>query len=469
MHDSYKVKNLIFEITNTCNFKCEYCFENTGLENLPSFIEYPIVKKAIDKYIIDPHTSYMITFFGGEPLLQFSLIEQAVYYANEKARHISSFVSYNIVTNGSLLTEQIIDFFCRQNFYVFFSYDGNTFCQNKYRKLKDGRDSDSIVQKNLCKIIQAYKKANLEDNLVVRMTITGDTINTLTERYLNLIQLGCKKVTFALVSSCATARYAITESSLDILREEYQKLSDLYISEIAAGVSHNRFFQSLIYKIAKGYSKKYFCDCGKAYIGIGTKGDLYPCEGFFGIDQFCTGNVDDWTSANHSCYICIESVEKNITCKECWAKYLCGGGCYQENYLRTADINKRSEIMCETYRIAAEVALVTYYKLKEANLLHSFLILSEEKLPSNAIPYIDSANVKILDNYMFISQHNEFIHIELDSISKLILMLCDGNNTIQNIVHTISSKFNETEDIVFSDVSELLNRFIEYSAIYLTL
>lgn len=469
MHRNCKVKNLIFEITNACNFRCEYCFEDNGQLIPINNMEFEVVQKAVDRYISTPHIEYMVTFFGGEPLIGFSLIEKAVDYINAKVKSISSYVSYNIVTNGSLLNDQIIHFFCQHSFYVFFSYDGNKYCQNKYRRAKNGGDSDDIVVSNLQKLIQAYSQARLEDNLVVRMTITGDTISSLTERYTGLVRIGCKKITFALVSSSPTARYAITENVLASLRKEYLKLSEMYVSEIANGTSHNRFFQSLIYKIAKGYSKNYFCECGNAYIGVGADGALYPCEGFFGNKDFIIGNVFDEKNANSACSMHIQTVEENDTCSKCWAKFLCGGGCYQENYLRTSDINQRSTIMCETYRLAAEVALLTYYNLREADLLEAFLALAEEKVARNAVPNIDLDNVKIVGSNMFVSRKNEFIHIELDSVSNEILQYCDGKNTVQDIVCALAAEFEENQEVIYSDVSELFNRFMEYNIIFLTL
>jgi hypothetical protein len=40
------------------------------------------------------------------------------------------------------------------------------------------------------------------------------------------------------------------------------------------------------------------------------------------------------------------SVDEVPTCSECWARYLCGGGCKQENLSRTGDLTLPSAETC---------------------------------------------------------------------------------------------------------------------------
>ena len=97
----------------TCNFHCVYCYSAKGRSNKQ--IEWMKVKVLID-YLFAPGRDltrpYQINFSGGgEPLMSYDLIKQTVLYIeqiNQKAHY-----PYNlgIVTNGSLIRPDIIDFF----------------------------------------------------------------------------------------------------------------------------------------------------------------------------------------------------------------------------------------------------------------------------------------------------------------------------------------------------------------------
>ena len=64
-----------------------------------------------------------LLFIGGEPLLEFPLMRQAVEYIEDApARHLR--VHYEIVTNGTLLRDEQTAFLAEHDFDVQFSFDG---------------------------------------------------------------------------------------------------------------------------------------------------------------------------------------------------------------------------------------------------------------------------------------------------------------------------------------------------------
>lgn len=97
----------------TCNFKCVYCYSAAGRSNRQ--IEFDKVKSLID-YLFRPGLKqvnpYIINFSGGgEPLTSFPLIRQTVEYIRRKAAGTGYRYSIGLVTNGSLLTPEIVKFF----------------------------------------------------------------------------------------------------------------------------------------------------------------------------------------------------------------------------------------------------------------------------------------------------------------------------------------------------------------------
>lgn len=109
----------------TCNFKCVYCYSAAGRSNKQ--IEFEKVKVLID-YLFRPGirqvNPYIINFSGGgEPLTSFPLIKQTVGYIKEKAEGTGYRYSLGLVTNGSLITPEIVDFFKSNNVEMAVSFE----------------------------------------------------------------------------------------------------------------------------------------------------------------------------------------------------------------------------------------------------------------------------------------------------------------------------------------------------------
>lgn len=95
-------KFLIFEITQRCNQDCLFCYNvwKGDCEYPKGELSTDEVKRMLEKVIKETRCK-LITISGGEPCLRDDLIEIISFVASFK-------VSVNLITNGSLLTEEII-------------------------------------------------------------------------------------------------------------------------------------------------------------------------------------------------------------------------------------------------------------------------------------------------------------------------------------------------------------------------
>src|SRR5665647_190124 len=82
-HDTPHALNLFF--TGKCNLNCTYCFVNkAGQENRT--LDEKSIKKSVDLLFEYPGKKKMLSFNGGEPLLEWSLLRRIHAYASEKAK-----------------------------------------------------------------------------------------------------------------------------------------------------------------------------------------------------------------------------------------------------------------------------------------------------------------------------------------------------------------------------------------------
>lgn len=118
-----KITELSILINQRCNFSCAYCYSANGRDNKEMCLEQLIT--IIDWFIDKTRGSELdITFSGGgDPILSFNLVRRGIEYALEKAYDLSINLNIGIVTNGSTITSEQMDFISQHNIGLVVSCD----------------------------------------------------------------------------------------------------------------------------------------------------------------------------------------------------------------------------------------------------------------------------------------------------------------------------------------------------------
>lgn len=159
------LKQITFEVTDSCNLNCVYCSygklynnydertnRNLSLKSAIKLFEF--LKEKWDKKLnVSSKRSVIISFYGGEPLLNFNFINSIIDYLN-KVQFPNIHFKFSMTTNG-LLISKYIDFFVNYNFDILISLDGNEY-NNSYRLLKNDTNSFNTIIKNLDFIKSKY-------------------------------------------------------------------------------------------------------------------------------------------------------------------------------------------------------------------------------------------------------------------------------------------------------------------------
>lgn len=169
--------NLILQVTQQCNMRCAYCAYSglyTNRTHAAKRMSFDTAKKAIDFYFerSDKADHPFVSFYGGEPLLEFELIKECVDYI-EKYKHDKT-VKFSMTTNGTLLTEEVISFLIKHKFTIMISLDGDKKSHDVNRRFNKGNGSFDTVISNLKKL-KEYDEQYYKENVMFNCVISSST------------------------------------------------------------------------------------------------------------------------------------------------------------------------------------------------------------------------------------------------------------------------------------------------------
>jgi len=119
------ITHLKIQMGLSCNYSCDYCSQKF-VERAPE-----TSKKDIDAFLeklnvleFDEQKGLHIEFWGGEPLVYWKTLKPLAEAIKDRFSGWKRPPHFSIITNGSILTDQIIDWLMMMNFTVSISHDG---------------------------------------------------------------------------------------------------------------------------------------------------------------------------------------------------------------------------------------------------------------------------------------------------------------------------------------------------------
>lgn len=323
--------------TKECNLRCRYCFEEENFKSIilpsrdrinQSFRAAMPMLKDFCRQLIEYNRSNghpdIFTFHGGEPLLIYPK------YLDEMCAFIKSqtdAVTFNVQTNGTLLTDEMIDVLKKWNFNVGISIDGCQRTHDENRVDCGERGTHDRVLKG----VEKLRAAGISFGTMA--TITRSISQNPKEFYdfyaQNNLNLG--------FNACYTSPQSCNQNNRLDDKEYSQflmRLFDLWSTDQEHSISI-RPFERIIKNMTKPCGSMEVCtyveDCRQVNIAIDTTGKIYHCLHYCNLDD---GDIGDF--AKESLAEIIEREMKKPSrwetlkqgkCGSCDIYNFCYGGC----------------------------------------------------------------------------------------------------------------------------------------------
>jgi His-Xaa-Ser system radical SAM maturase HxsB len=325
----------IFAVTNRCNLNCVYCQAKSPDSKLDGVMDVETGKKAIEVAMQSPSKNLTFEFQGGEPLANFEVLKHIILYTEEKKG--SKSITFSLVSNLTLLTEEKLAFLMEHNVGISTSLDGFEMLHNKNRPFSNGAGTYKIVEEKI-KFIQDHQYGVGAIQTTTRQSLQHpkEIINT----YVSLQQTNIFIRPLTCLGTAARVWDEIgytAEEFLAFYEECLRYIIQLNLSGTEIQENHAAIF---LKKILAGVAVNYMelrspCGASVGQMAYFYDGNVFTCdEGrmFYemGMDDFRIGDVyentyDEMMQSTGCKAVCVASLlEGQIKCCDCVYQPYCG-------------------------------------------------------------------------------------------------------------------------------------------------
>lgn len=334
--------------TNKCNAKCYYCFES-GIK----FIDMsPKIATQTAKFIKSFYdkNELQINWFGGEPLLNFDAIRQITADLVSDGYNLTT----HITTNGSLITQEYIDFFIanyrKVSFQVTIDEIGEAYYKVKqYDNLGVNEAYSTIIHNTKMLLdngVSTRIRINFHKKKLERAKIVFETLKEVFKDYEDLV--------------IYLAPLTFDNEKRDEIEAEHTHLSLMnFYSEHNVIFDNTNKSKNLLTSLSLKPKAIPCGSCRTKNLTITAEGLLYKCHRIAKYNHCVIGDVWNGLDINNEYYkMFVEPYRIDKSCIDCNVYPICRGGCKV-----VANITKEKGKTCDIYSKHHELVLLYYQKV----------------------------------------------------------------------------------------------------------
>ncbi|WSQ14993.1 radical SAM protein [Streptomyces sp. NBC_01231] len=277
---------LILLPTEQCNFRCTYCYEDFAIGRMTSDVVSG-VKNLIDRRA-DGLRRLQVSWFGGEPMLARSIIEEVASHAilvqdrNSNLRYES-----DMTTNGYMLNGEAAEFLAGIGVRTYqISLDGPGKYHDRTRLRADGKGTFDQIWCNLLSIRESSAKVRI----LLRVHLTPDNLHVMPEFLTRVRDTFLNDPRFNVFLKRVVRLGGPNDATMDVLDSDDQQVADLEALLVEGGRTERLFEPEEVCYAARANSLLVRADgrLGKCTVALSdpdnTIGRLLP-DGSLEIDN----------------------------------------------------------------------------------------------------------------------------------------------------------------------------------------
>jgi uncharacterized protein len=361
-----QVTDVSLDMSGSCNMGCTYCFENdigSRIGRMSEETAMAALDFAFAKSAGAPRLS--LHFGSGEPLIRFDLLQRVVAEAMRRGAEAGQEVSFDLTTNATLVTPAIAEFLRDHPFSVRVSCDGPPHIHDQFRPMLSGRASYPAVERGLRRLLEA-----LPDSVTVNSVIAGGT--RLAEVWEWAKDMGIRHYHVIKVGAYAERDLNVRPADLDDFEADLRAICDDMFRDLEQGLVPIDYqpITKMVRRLMIPQPVTRFCGVAGSYLGVAADGKVYPCFRHLGLEEYELGDAREGVDDDRRrSFMGSEAadVDTRPICRDCWARYLCGGGCYADSTVYGPEKTEPQTQHCPFWRAEIEQAIRFFRRLVRAD------------------------------------------------------------------------------------------------------
>jgi uncharacterized protein len=347
-------------LTDHCNFACRYCFVENRLPGGQGhcFMTQETAAAAVDYYakslersrLVWRNPKQIVTFYGGEPLLNESVFRSAVQQLTDYKRDgkLPESVTLSLITNGSCLSAGLATFIREHGVNVSVSLDGSQEATDLHRRDRGGLPVFDRVMQGIEELRAAQVPVGISCTINARtLADPQETIDFLTKT----------------AQGAGVGFNIIMRDSAVELPADYETQASRLILAAFDQFRQRGIYEDRIMRKVKAFAKQgvYPFDCSAAganQIVVAPDGAIGICHGYIGSRKHFVGSVFDSELIVEQTPVYQEWHKRSPLympqCQECIALGICGGGCPCNAELAHGSIWELDERFCTHAKMTLE-------------------------------------------------------------------------------------------------------------------
>jgi uncharacterized protein len=348
------VKYTLF-VTRRCNLSCDYCYVGKVGDRMSLDMTDQITDFAFNH--TPPSENIDIGFFGGEPLLEYPLLEEVTRRIEAHPQYDPCRVKLSLVTNGTLLSPEVVRFVKAHRIALTISCDGPPAVHDRHRHLPGGGKSSALVEDGIRMALGILGRVPV--NAVYR----PDNIRQLPETIDYFSSLGVRQI---YLNPDFSANW--DEETVARIPSVFEAVAEQYTDFYRRGCPHyiSLIDSKITVMLRGGYQPTERCRMGTGEMAFAPSGEIFPCERLVddNPETHRVGVVDGLVQIGPLRDHFAPGSPVNVPCLSCGIRGYCVTWCGCSNYFMTGSYNRVSPFLCVSERAAIELAISVFQCLE---------------------------------------------------------------------------------------------------------
>ncbi len=309
-------------VVEACNLRCPYCYVHKQPQTMTWEVGRQAVDRLVETAIRHRYGALKLKYAGGEPTLNFTLIEALHAYAVQRTANAKVKLEEVLLTNGVGVTDAMLDFVGRAGMRLMVSLDGGPETHDRLRARPDGGSTYAAVTDTVKRAMERGLRPNISITVTsLNLEGAGEAAAFALERNLPF------NVNFYRECTPPSGKGQAARGSLSPSPAQLLEAMRGIVAVIRARPTYLLPLTAILDRTRLDIPHSTACSAGRDYLVVGTAGQVSACQMLLEEPWSTLADEDPLGAVRRRGEELFRPVDDDSDCGVCTWRVACSGGC----------------------------------------------------------------------------------------------------------------------------------------------